>query len=329
MTRPSRVLISGATGFAGAFVVREFARHSDRFTVAAFARSAERVAAAGLEASGAKVHYGSFEDRESFCRALEGQDIYVHLVSLGFGHAPTVLDCCRLARVRRGVFVSTTAIFTDLDPESKVIRLEAEARIRDSGMDYTIIRPTMIFGTDEDRNMSRLIRHVARWPVVPVPGPGTSLMQPVHAADLAKAIVAAASTSIAIGREYNVSGADPITYNQTLDLIAELLGRRVLRVHVPLRLMIPLFWLYERLMAHPRLSVEKLYRLNEDRAFSNAEARQDLGFETMAFREGISREIDEMTNRAPSGDRVSSIISRAATHPSRAPFKAIVMANGR
>ncbi len=294
MTSPSRVLISGATGFTGAFVVREFARHSDRYKVAAFARSAERVAAAGLEASGAKVHYGSFEDRESFCRALEGQDVYVHLASLGLGHAPTVLDCCRVARVRRGVFVSTTAIFTDLNPPSKAIRLEAEARIRDSGMDYTIIRPTMIFGTSEDRNMCRLIGYLARWPIVPVPGPGTSLMQPVHVADLARAIFAAASASTAIGKEYNVSGADPITYNQTVDLIAELLGRRVSRVHVPLGLMIPPFWLYERLMARPRLTVEQLYRLNEDKAFSNAEARRDLGFEPMAFREGISREIGEM-----------------------------------
>lgn len=119
-------------------------------------------------------------------------------------------------------------------------------------------------------------------------------MQPVHVADLARAIFAAASASTAIGKEYNVSGADPITYNQTVDLIAELLGRRVSRVHVPLGLMIPPFWLYERLMARPRLTVEQLYRLNEDKAFSNAEARRDLGFEPMAFREGISGEIGEM-----------------------------------
>ena len=291
MTSSIRVLISGATGFTGGFVAREFARHRERYVVAAFARSAQRVAAAGLEALGAKVHYGHFEDHESLCRALEGQDVYVHLAPLGLGHAPEILDCCRRAEVRRGVFLSTTAIFAGLNPESKAVCVEAEASIRDSGMDYTVIRPTMIFGTPDDGNMCRLIRYLARWPVVPVPGPGTSLMQPVHVADLSKAIVAAASMPSAIGREYNVSGATPLTYNETVDLIGNLLGRRRFRIHVPLWLTVPIYRFYERLLSRPLLTVEQLSRVNEDKAFSNDEARRDLGFDPMPFREAILQEI--------------------------------------
>ena len=107
------------------------------------------------------------------------------------------------AGLRRAVFVSTTSIFTSLDTASKPVRLAAEDTVMTSALDWTIIRPTMIYGTPADRNMARLLRALRRLPVLPLPGGGTGLQQPVHVDDLAGAIVAALDRPATIGRAYD------------------------------------------------------------------------------------------------------------------------------
>ena len=121
--------------------------------------------------------------------------------------------------VRRAVFVSTTAIFTKLNAGSKVVRKAAEAAITSSGLDTTILRPTMIYGTPGDRNMIRLVRWLDRWPLLPVFGNGRSLQQPVHVSDVAWAVVQALESPATIGRQFNISGAAPLTYNDVVRLI--------------------------------------------------------------------------------------------------------------
>src|SRR6185436_9257337 len=111
----------------------------------------------------------------------------VYCASMGFGHVPPLVAALESAGVRRAVFVSTTAIYTSLPAPSKAIRLEAERLVQASSLDWTILRPTMIYGTPRDRNVSRLLRYLRRWPVFPVCG--NALWQPVHVKDVAAAVV--------------------------------------------------------------------------------------------------------------------------------------------
>src|SRR5205814_7044896 len=100
---------------------------------------------------------------------------------------------------------------------STVVRLTAEREVRESGLAWTILRPTMIYGAPGDRNLSRLLVLLARarrgrapLPVslplpLPVPGGGRRLQQPVHVADLAEAVLRAVERPQAVGRRYNVA----------------------------------------------------------------------------------------------------------------------------
>src|ERR1700716_3066834 len=98
----------------------------------------------------------------------------------------------------------STAVNTSLNAPSKSIRLAAEATIRGSGLAYTILRPTMIFGSSRDRNICRLVRYLNRWPVIPIFGDGEHLQQPVYVADLASAICQSLESETAIGQTYNI-----------------------------------------------------------------------------------------------------------------------------
>src|SRR5262249_47967900 len=138
----------------------------------------------------ARFAEGDLGDPGSLRGALDGQDVLVNVASLGFGHAEGIVRAACESSVGRAVYFSTTSLFTTLPARSKAVRQRAEDAVRGSGPPWTIVRPTMIYGDPGDRNLIRLIRWVDRFPAIPVFGPGTFRLQPVHADDLAVAVVA-------------------------------------------------------------------------------------------------------------------------------------------
>ena len=102
---------------------------------------------------------------------------------------------------------------TSRSARTKQIRLDAEQLIQQSAMKWTILRPTMIHGVPGDRNLSRLLTPLRRVPVLPVPGGGQHIQQPVHVhvADLAEAVLAAAERPAATGTSYDVAGPAPLS----------------------------------------------------------------------------------------------------------------------
>ena len=123
-----------------------------------------------------------------------------------------------------------------------------------------------------------------------MPGSGRHLIQPVHVDDLADAIVAAWRRPEAIGNAYDVSGAAPLSLNETIDAAARAVGRRVRRVHAPLAPVAGLLGLAEALGLRLPLAREQVLRLAEDKAFAHDAAARDLGFAPREFSDGIAEE---------------------------------------
>lgn len=283
-----RAFVTGGSGFLGGHVVRLLVAHG--WQVSALARSPH--AAREVAALGAEPVEGDLDRPETIGKAFAGRDdaVLVNLASLGFGHAHPIVTAAEQAGLRRAVFVSTTGIFTNLNPASKAVRIEAERLIRESSLDWTIIRPTMIYGTDGDRNMWRLLQLLRRTPIVPVPGGGSRLQQPVHVADLASAIVGAVATSAAVGQAYDVAGPEALPFRRVVQEAAAGLGRRAVVVPLPAA---PLLAVLRRLEAagrRPPVKAEQVERLLEDKAFDIGPAQRDLGYRPRTFRAGIAAE---------------------------------------
>jgi len=257
--------------------------------VAALARSAE--AAVRMQQLGAIPIYGDLNEPDSVDEAFQAAeaDTLVNLASLGFGHAPIVVAAAEEAAVRRCVFISTTAIFTALPAESRAVRTVAEETIRDSALDWTIIRPTMIYGRPGDRNMERLLRLLMWAPLIPVPGGGERLLQPVYVDDLAWFVAEVARQEKAIGKEYDVPGPEPLSLRELIRLAGSSVGRTPSLLAVPLTPAVAGLRLYERVAKRPRLRPEQLLRLNEDKAFAFS-AAAELGYRPRPFADGIAEE---------------------------------------
>ncbi|MGH7437996.1 MAG: SDR family oxidoreductase [Polyangiaceae bacterium] len=281
--------LAGGTGFTGRRVARRLVERG------AVARALVRTDSdTSVLPGGVETVCGDLDDPTSLDAWLRGCRSLVYVASMGFGQVPGVLSACRRMGIRRAVFVSTTAIFTYLPAPSKTRRKSAEAAVMDSDLAWTIVRPTMIYGAPGDRNIERLLRAVSRWPLIPVPGNGRSLLQPIHVEDLAAAIVAAWESDTAVGKTYEVSGAAPLSFDATIDAAAQVCGRRAIKVHLPIGAVAGLLKTIERAGVTPRIKSEQVLRLAEDKAFAHDAAGRDFGFHPRAFVEGIKEEARQL-----------------------------------
>jgi nucleoside-diphosphate-sugar epimerase len=281
-----KIFVTGATGFTGSRVVPLLLKNG--FDVRCLYRaSSDRSQLSQSEIEGA---LGDVSDSESLKSAMQGTDALVNIASLGFGHADSIIRAAKDAGIQRAVFISTTAIFTQLNAPSKKVRVAAELAVETSGLDYTILRPTMIYGTSRDRNMWRLIKFMRLSPIVPIFGDGKYLQQPIYVDDVASAVLGALKADITIGKSYNIAGNHALTYNEVIETIAKAMNKRVWKFHVPSKPVVSLLKLFEKIHIPFPIKAEQVLRLNENKDFSYAEASRDFGFNPLSFEEGIRME---------------------------------------
>jgi nucleoside-diphosphate-sugar epimerase len=136
----------------------------------------------------------------------------------------------------------------------------------------------MIYGSELDHNMHKLLRFLDRSPVFPMFGAGNNLWQPVYFKDLAQGVLAALEKPEAIEQTYDLPGAEPLTYLDLVRAAAAALGSMALAGAERLGLSLP-------------IKSEQVLRLWEDKAYPYEKARRELGYEPCPFPEGIALEV--------------------------------------
>jgi nucleoside-diphosphate-sugar epimerase len=285
-----KIFVTGATGFTGSRVVPLLLQNGYEV------RCLYRASSNRSSLSDSKIEWvkGDLSDTTSLATSMQGTDALVNIASLGFGHADSIIRAAQNAGIKRAIFISTTAIFTQLNAPSKKGRVAAELAIETSGLKYTILRPTMIYGSPRDRNMWRLIRFMRFSPIVPIFGYGKYLQQPIHVDDVAAAVLGCLKSDTTIGKSYNIAGKHPLMYNEVIDTIASQMNKRVWKLHIPSKPVVALLSLFERLHIPFPIKAEQVMRLNENKDFSYAEAQKDFGFSPLAFEEGIKIELESV-----------------------------------
>ncbi|MDD3643878.1 MAG: NAD(P)H-binding protein [Candidatus Krumholzibacteria bacterium] len=236
-----------------------------------------------------RVVEGDASDPDALCAVYDGPRSIVHISSIF--HAAAVVEACRPAS--RIVAISSTGRFSRYRREAERIAA-GERTVEESGIPWTILRPTMIYGTPYDRNVSKLVRLIDRRRFMPLPGGGRSRFRPVTFDDLAGALLSCLERDASIGKAYTISGGSAHTLREIASMTAELMGRRVSFVPVPLRAAILAVRALEAVGASTGVRPDQVLRLLEDKDFGHGEAAADLGFSPVPFAEGLRRQVEAM-----------------------------------
>lgn len=193
----------------------------------------------------------------------------------------------------RIIALSSTSRFTkhdSVDSGEKITALkltDAEDRLqvwaKNAGVDWVILRPTLIYGLGQDKNISEIIRLVRRFGFFPLVGQAKGFRQPVHAEDIAAACLSALENNNIVNRDYNLSGGETLSYREMVNRLFSTLGRRPRLICVPLwffRLVAALLRLFPR---YRHLTMQMAERMNADLVFDHTDAARDLNFNPRNF----------------------------------------------
>ena len=245
------VTIFGGSGFLGRYAARELVKKGWRVRVAC-----RRVNLAGdVRLAGAPgwvdIAQANIRDRASIERALEGADAVVNLVGLLIEKGKQTFESTQaegaalLAQVaaEKGIsrFVQVSSIGADAGSKSDYAKTkgEAEAAVREAVPTATILRPSIVFGPED--NFFNKFAQMARFTwMMPSIGGGKTKMQPVYAGDVAEAIAEAVDNAETAGKTYELGGPRIYMMNEIYDYILRTIDRPRFKIGLPFFIAKPL-----------------------------------------------------------------------------------------
>lgn len=289
-----RLLITGLSGKSGRVLANDLNAHWGELPmeirVAVRPYSEETVR--GL-LPGAELCVGDLQDEAYLARVTRDVDVILNIA--GVGTSGKLVPAAVENGVRHLILVHTTGIYSKYKAAGegyRQIEAEIDALTRQHGVTVTYLRPTMIYGTLGDANIVKFIKMVDKLSPMPVVNHGAYLLQPVHCADLGHAYFKLLHhLEETAGKNYILSGRDPILLVDMFRIIADELGVRRRFVSVPFPIAYAGAWgLY--LLSLKRFDMrEKVQRLCEGRDFPHEEAVRDFGYDPMPFEEGLRAEV--------------------------------------
>ncbi|MBF0626042.1 MAG: complex I NDUFA9 subunit family protein [Magnetococcales bacterium] len=288
------ILITGSSGFVGSCLVRRLTAAG--LAVRGFARRPTKTREAGLPKIALAA--GSVRDPASLDLAMEGVGRVIHLVGIltesgrdtfeAIHHQGTrnVVDAALRAGVERFIHVSALGTRPGAASRYHQTKWAAEEYVRHSGLDYTILRPSVIFGPHDA--FTNLFARILRFsPVLPILGDGRALLQPIAVEDVAHCIQNALGNPDTIGRTYELGGPERIPFQELLEIIARTLGKTPRPLHLPMPLLRLEAAVLERLLPRPPLTTDQLIMAQEDNICDIDPMERTFGLVPRDFREGI------------------------------------------
>jgi uncharacterized protein YbjT (DUF2867 family) len=287
------VLVTGATGYVG------------REVTAALAASGRPVRALvhsshGRTPDGVEHVYGDVTDALALRAAAEGCDAIVHLVAIldgsdaefeaiNTGGAVNAVAAARANGIRRMVLMSALGVSQEHAPLTRYwgSKYAAMLAVTESDLDWTVIKPSFVFG--QNGGALKAFESLIKPPVAPVIGDGRYRHQPVWIGDVATAFVRALERPETIGQTYELGGPQVFEFNDLLDELARVTGRRPRRkLHLPVGLMKAQAAVLQHLPPPLKVTREQIVMLVAGTECDLGRMRSELGIEPASIAEAYA-----------------------------------------
>lgn len=289
-----KVFVTGGSGYVGRVVIERLLAANHH--VVALQRPAST---RSIDSRHVETVEGDLFDRVTLLHGLAHADAVIHLVGI-IRQVPRrgitmhrihvegtrlVLEAAAQSGVQRMVHMSALGARPGAISAYHRSKWYAEEAVRDSGLTYTIFRPSVIFGRGGPgpEFVGQLTDLVRKTPVTPVIGHGRYPLQPVSITTVADAFTAALALPIAENRVYELGGPDVVTYADILRRIAEAHGQTLRTIRIPAVLMSAMIPWLQRLPGFP-LTVDQLTMLLEGNVCTDTETvYRDLALSAVPF----------------------------------------------
>lgn len=287
-----RILITGGNGFLGKNLVAEY---QDLLPVKCLVRDRN------FESQNAKVYYFKTYYDDSVAEAISQSDVIVHCASMLHGrkdemYAANVnftrilLDLSEKYNIKQFIYISTENVQQKNTDLYTVTKQCAENEVR-KFKNHTILRPTVLYGPGDTKYVTKLIKIMKQYPIVPVLGSGKNKFQFLYVADLIRVIKS--SFEQKIYGTYVIAGPDSITYNDFTNALLKHLKISKPVVRIPVFLLKPLSYLLDFILASPPLTPTQLENLAKDRDYDISDIVNLFDYKPTSLNNGLSKLISQ------------------------------------
>jgi len=297
------VYLTGGTGYIGRQVVRDFARAGHRIRALVRPGSDENLPQECRSAI--SIVSGDIREPGTLRGSMDGCDAVIHLPglirefprrgitfrSVQYEGSKNVIDETYRSGVQRLLLMSANGVRAGAPTEYYRTKWMAEEYLRQSTLEWTIFRPSVVFGNEDEgfenfiTALMKQLRMLAL--IVPVPGNGRFLFQPVSVRNLSEGFLKSVQQKIGIGRIYEVGGIERFSFNDLLDRVAEKLRIRKVRFHQPVPFLRLTARIFDRFAFFP-VSEDQLIMLLEGNVTERGgEFYKDFGIEPILFSDTV------------------------------------------
>jgi nucleoside-diphosphate-sugar epimerase len=291
-----KIFVTGGTGFVGNNIVVKLLER--RYEAVLFIRDKNSTKKLGTFASRLNFVYGNVQDINSIERGMSGCDAVIHLVgiirevgsntfdSVHYEGTKNVIEAAKSSNIKRFIHMSAEGTSSAAKSKYHNTKFRAEEYLKSSGLNYTIFRPSMLFGP-KDKNFNILADLIRKGPFIPVIGDGNYRWQPVSVKDVAEVFVSALENQRAEGKVYEIRGPDIFTFNEVLDILMKILSIKRTKVHIPVALIRPIVYIIDRILSSPPITTDQLKMLLDNYDHPIDDLLEDFRIELTPFDKGL------------------------------------------
>ena len=272
------VLVTGAAGLVGIHTCRELTKNG--WQVRALIRDPARAAMA-LGQLPVEFRVGDARDATTLRSSLSGCGAVVHLAAIAIekkgetyresntAATERLISAARAENVQRIIFMSQNG--ADSRSPYPFLRSKGVAQdsIKTSGLRWTILRPSVIFGPEDQfvNILGRLIRLTPK--IFPLPNGGKARFQPIAVDDVARVVRLSLEKKQSVGQVYELGGSVPLTLREMTERILVAMGTDRRLVPVPVKVLRPIVALAQRILPNPPVTSGLLDLLSLDNTVAN------------------------------------------------------------
>ena len=293
-----KIFVTGAAGFVGSHLVPTLLDKNYEVT-ALIRKSSEKPRLPKV----VSWVIADLSKKGSWQAKLEGHDILIHLASEisskireafeknNVVATKNLIEAAKKARIKKIIHFSSAAVESIRRDWYADTKKEQEKIIANSKINHIILRPSMMYGPGDNKNIGWLIKIFKKLPIIPLPGGGNFGRQPVYVDDICKIVIKLIERNYK-NRIFEIHGYRYIPMSKMVKVITKNLTQFKPSVHVPLFFLFTFFAMAEKILPDPKFTTDQIRSLVSGEKFKGDKWWETFGIIPTSFEKGVKSMIN-------------------------------------
>lgn len=297
-----RVVMPGSAGFVGRNLVRVLIEEGFKpENIIVIDKDQENINR--LEKYQVETCLADLSEKGKWMREFDGADEVVNLAAQisspeyepfhrnNILATENIIEASRDAGIRRIIHFSSIAVLSVRRDHYAQTKLEGEELVKTSGLEYCVLRPSIMYGPTNDKNIGYLIRFSRAFPFFPIPGHGKWPRQPIYVDDVCRLVISIMK-EFPTNEVLDINGKDVVYFRDMIRTVHRQLNGFKFELYVPVRLFKLLMMSYQKVTGDAEFTVDQVNSLTAEEVFPDYPWWEEFDIEFTPFEEGVRKMMD-------------------------------------